>query len=93
MEILGLHPLHGDRVHYLEPHITLTAVAGQVDNISGDNDFVVVTNQLLMEKVGYSVIMVRHGQLDRFYTQIEIAYGDDFILVKNILLQLVMMGS
>ena len=71
--------------------IDLDAVAGQVDNISGNNDFVVVTNTA-NGKVGYSRDNGSTWSTGPDTAQIEIAYGDDFILVKNILLQLVMMG-
>ena len=62
--------------------ITLTAVAGQVDNISGDNDFVVVTDQT-NGKVGYSSDNGSTWSTGSDTTQIEFAYGDDLYFGKE----------
>ena len=62
--------------------ITLTAVAGQVDNISGDNDFVVVTNQP-NGRVGYSSDNGSTWSTGAPTEQIEIAYGDDLYFGKE----------
>ncbi len=55
---------------------TLSAVAGQIDNISGNNDFVIVTNAA-NGKIGYSSDNGSTWSTGVDFTSTDLAYGDD----------------
>ena len=55
---------------------SLTAVAGQIDNVSGNNDFVVVTNTT-NGKIGYSNDNGSTWSRGVDFTSTDLAYGDD----------------
>ena len=58
---------------------SLTAVAGQIDNVSGNNDFVVVTNTT-NGKIGYSNDNGSTWTRGVDFTSTDLAYGDDVYL-------------